>query len=146
MFLWTHRKQKWRNWEKFPPTFRNDLPWSAKVVKAICIFSQQWFPQLVPLAQRVQFWQRCQTVVAEVRKFFPQIWRSMKNWKKSHTKCFRKHNFVKTKIFHRKVPLAHRLQLLQNCRHFPRKVQNDVAWIPNFFWFYIFFWKKLFPH
>ena len=34
MFLWTHKKQNWRNCKKFPPRIRNDLHWSPKLVKA----------------------------------------------------------------------------------------------------------------
>ena len=58
MFLRTNRMQIWRNWEKFLPRVRDDPLWCPKVVKALYIFSKQYLPQFVPLAQRVRFWQR----------------------------------------------------------------------------------------
>ena len=53
--------------------------------------------------------------------------------------------FQNKRFFFQKVPLAHRLQVIQNWRKFPRKVWNDVAWIPKFLMVFNFFFKILFP-
>ena len=53
--------------------------------------------------------------------------------------------FSKTNVLFQKVPLAHRLQFIQNCRKFPRKVWNDVVGVPKFLMVFNFFFKILFP-
>ena len=90
MFLWTHKMQNWRNWEKFPLRVRSDLPWSRKVVNAVYnFFSKQFSLTLFRWHKECGFDNAAEQLSPKVRKFFPQIRKSLKNQKKiSHPRFF----------------------------------------------------------
>ena len=126
MFFWTPDIEFFHLAQKF-------LPKNLKNFRTKPILTQRGFQRFLFL------WKFPSGNIERILKTGPKTFRCLSK------KSFGFHNFFKTNVFLENVPLAHRLQFIQNCRKFPRKIRNDIAWGPNIVMVLYIFSKPCFP-